>query len=238
MHAEKNGGVRPTVDVTSTGSQGCDEVSNWWIKNWITTATVAEIGLRMIPIRLNMDRPIFSSDHPMSIRGISFAPHRSSTIIIPSHGMTVYQHHDSYNNVCSDVALPSYDTDLMRCSITCSLDSRSVCSTSLTVCFISCYTVTRIAFFRLYCWRVFWLRFFLAGEFDYCWVTVEGGSNCGACGVGEIDKDDLALDTSSSLAVNLFVIARISRLKSFIMLFIMLFIIAYTASIVINISAV
>ena len=48
-------------------------------------------------------------------------------------------------------------------------------------------------------------------------MTVEGESNCeGACGVGEIAEDGLALDISSSLVVSLFVIVYISRLKLFI----------------------
>ena len=46
-------------------------------------------------------------------------------------------------------------------------------------------------------------------------MTVAGESNCGgACGVGGIAEDGLALDIPSSLVVSLFVIACISRLKS------------------------
>ena len=125
-------------------------------------------------------------DHSMPRRDIPLALHRSSTMIISSHGITAYQHHDCCSDVCSDVALLSHDTDLMRCNITCSLGFFCwvwiVCFTSLTD---GC-TVTCRAFFRLYCWRVRSFRFFLASD-DYYWVTVADESNCGgACGVGEL----------------------------------------------------
>ena len=165
------------------------------------------------------------SDYSISIRGISLASHRSSTIIISSHGITAYQHHD--------VVLQSqpHGIDSMRCNITCSLclfpcSTRTVCSTSLT----NGCTVTCRVFFRLYCWRVRLFCFCLTGEFDCYWVTVEGGSNCGGGGVNDlIDGDGLALNIPSSLVVSLFVIAYISRLK--------LFIIACRALIVTGVSA-
>ena len=101
-------------------------------------------------------------DHPISIRGISFAPHRSSIMIIPSHGMTAYQHH-------SDVVLQFQGISLMGCNTTClpglfSCLTRIVCSTSLTN---GCIVTCRDLLF-LYCWRVRLFRFFLAGEFDCC----------------------------------------------------------------------
>ena len=191
----------------------------------------AELGLRMISIRSNMNRPIFSSDYPIPIRGIPLAPHHSIiTIAIPFHWMAVCQHH-------SNVVLQSHGTCLMRCNITCL--SGFFCSVWI-VCSTSCCTVTRIVFFRLYCWRVRLFRFFFWCE--SCWVTIGGGSNnltasgvgVTICWVAEIGKNNLALDTSSSLVINLFFIACISRLS----LSIMLFIIACTTSIVTNVSAI
>ena len=151
-------------------------------------------------------------------------------MIISFYEITVCQHHDCCSNVCSDVALSSYVICLMRW-ITCLPDFFS-CLTR-TVCFISCCsisltdncTVTCRAFFRLYCWRVFWLRFFLAGEFGCCWVTAESGVDCGAydidgtaCWVNEIDNDnlDLAAVTLSSLVLNLSIIASIWLVSSVI----------------------
>ena len=99
-------------------------------------------------------------DHPMPIRGIPLTPHRSSIIVIPSHGMTANQHH-------SDVVLQSQGTSLMRCNTTC---SPGLFCSDWIVCFISftdgC-TVTCRALL-LYCWRVRSFRFCLAGEFDCC----------------------------------------------------------------------
>ena len=177
MHAEKNGGVRPTVAVTLTGSLGCDGL----------TADESRIEC-MRPLLLDQDFEwshfvqiwivrccwILSAephvcDHPMPMRGISLASHRSSIMIISFHGMTAYQHHN--------VVLQSqpHGTDLMRCNTTCSLYlfpclTRIVCSTSLTDdCIVTCR-----ALLFLYCWRVRSFRFFC--------LTVE--SNCeGACGV-------------------------------------------------------
>ena len=109
-------------------------------------------------------------DHPMPIRGIPLTPHQS-TMIIPSHKITAYQHH-------SDVVLQSQDISLMRCNTTCLPDlfpclTRTVCSTSLTnECTVTCRALL------LYCWRVRLFRFFLADEFDCYWVIVEGESNC------------------------------------------------------------
>ena len=150
-----------------------------------------------------------SSDHPMPIRGIPLTPHQSTrTMVIPSHGMTAYQHH-------SDVVLQSQGTSLMRCNTTCLPGlfpclTRTVCSISLTD---GC-TVTCRAFFRLYCWRVRSFRFFLASD-GYCWVTVAGESNCGgACDVGGIAEDGLALDSVILLFILSF-IALISSLKLF-----------------------
>ena len=86
---------------------------------------------------------------------------------------------------------------MMRCKITCLPGSVSTpydCSISLTwstswTCIVTrwmAWTWTWAFFFC--CKRVFWLRFFLAGEFDCCRV-IEGGKSdyeaCGACGVGE-----------------------------------------------------
>ena len=142
-------------------------------------------------------------------------------MIIPSHEMTACQHH-------SDVVLQSHGTSLMRYNTTCLPGSRLVCFTSLTVCFISLTDnciVTRVAFFRLYYWRVRLFRFFLAGEFDCYWVTAEGGSDCGGGvndlivgGVDEIDNDDLNLTavTLSSLVLSLSIIAFIWLVSSVI----------------------
>ena len=120
-----------------------------------------------------------SSDHPISIRGISLTSYHNSIIIISSHEMTAYQHHNN-------VVLQSQDISLMRCNITCLSDlflclTRIVCFTSLT----DGYIVTCRALL-LYCWRVRLFRFFLAGEFDCCWVIVEGGSDCGIYGVDDL----------------------------------------------------
>ena len=118
-------------------------------------------------------------DHPMSMRGNPLALYSSTmTIAISFHWMAVCQHHD--------VVALSYGTDSMRSNITCSLDSRLVCFTCLIVCSISCCIVTRIAFFRLYCWRVRLFRFFFWCEI--CGVTAGGGSNCGS------EVDDLIAD--------------------------------------------
>ena len=116
-----------------------------------------------------------SSDHPIPIRGIPLTPHQSTrTMIIPSHRMTAYQHHN--------VVLQSQATSLMRSETMCSLDFVFVCFTSLT----NDCTVTCRAFFRLYCWRVRLFRFCLTDEFDYCWVIVEGEFDCGAYGVDNL----------------------------------------------------
>ena len=190
-------------------------------------------------------------NHPMSIRGIPLALYQSTmTIAIPFHWMAICQHTDSCNDVCSDVALQSHGTCLMRCSTTCLPGffcsvRRTECSTSLTVCSISLTDdciVTRVALL-LYCWRVRSFRFFLTGEFDCCWVITEGGVDCGACGVDgtacwvdEIDDDglDLTAITLSSLVLSLSIIAFISALISSLKLFI----IACRAAIVTGISAV
>ena len=121
-----------------------------------------------------------SSDYPMPMRGIPPAPHRSSTMIIPFHGMTTCQHH-------SDVVLQSRDTSLMRCNTTCLLGlfpclTRTVCFISFTNdCIVTCK-----ALLFLYYWRVRSFRFFLASD-DCCCVAVAGESDCGgACGVDDL----------------------------------------------------
>ena len=226
-------------------------VASWWIKNWMTAAPSCGTKTSDDSNSFKYGPSDLCCGHPMPIRGIPLTPHRSSIMVIPSHGMTAYQHH-------SDVVLQSHATSLMRCNTTCLPGlfpclTRTVCSISLTD---GC-TVTCRAFFRLYCWRVRSFRFFLASD-GCCWVTVEGGSDCGAygvdaltasevdvticwvtvagesdcggaCGVGGIAEDGLAL-FPSSLVVSLFVIACISRLKSSI--------IAWTAFIVTGVSAV
>ena len=218
--AEKNGSVRSTADVNPTDSSGFDnyqsmdqELNECCYCCWIKTSNDSN-SFKYEPSDL-------CCDHPMPIRGISLTPHQSTRImVISSHGMTACQHH-------SDVVLQSHGTSLMRFETMCSLGC-FVCSTSLT----DGYIVTCRAFFRLYCWRVRSFRFYLTDEFDCCWVTAEGVSNCGeACGVGEIadwvtwfelgeldcceaGEDGLALDLPSSLVISLFVIACISRLKS------------------------
>ena len=132
----------------------------------------------MISIRLNINRPIFDDDYSMSIRGISLTSHQSArTMVILSHEMITYQHH-------SDVVLQSQGISLMRCNITCSLGFFCL---DWIVCFISltdgCIVTCRALLF-LYCWRVRSFRFFcLAVEFDCCWVTAGGVSDCGAYGV-------------------------------------------------------
>ena len=134
-----------------------------------------------------------SSDHPMPIRGISLTSHRSSTIImvISFHRITAYQHHN--------VVLQSHGTSLMRCKTIYSLGFVCpVCFTSLT----DGYTVTCRVFFRLYCWRVRSFRFFLASD-DYCWVTVEGGSNCGAYGVDDLIASGVDDLTASGVDVTI-----------------------------------
>ena len=91
------------------------------------------------------------------------APHHTSTMVIPTRS-TPYQHHDHPHSIewlhatshiqtaavygCSDVWVPSHDTDLMRFKTICLLGSRSVrtvCFTSLTECFSSwtCCSVSR-----------------------------------------------------------------------------------------------
>ena len=144
----------------------------------------------------------------MSIRGIPSASHRSSIVVISFHGITANQHH-------SDVVLQSQGISLMRCNITC---SPGFFCLDWIVCFISftngCIVTCRV-FFRLYCWRVRSFRFFLASDGCY-WVTVADKSNCeGACGVGEIAENGLALDSAILLFI-LFFIALISSLKLFI----------------------
>ena len=213
MHGEKNGSVRPTAGVTPTGSPGCDVLPadgsriEWMQPNSCGARTSnGSKSFKYGPSDL-------CCDHPMPMRGIPLAPHQS-IMVIPSHEMTACQHHDSCNDVCSDVALPSHGTSLMRCSTACLPGSRSVCSTSLTD---DCI-VTRVALL-LYCLRVRSFRFFLAGELDWCWVTVADGSNC-AGGVDDltasgVDEDGLDLNSAILLFISFIssFMALISSLK-------------------------
>ena len=221
-HAEKNGSVRPTAGVNPTGSPGLDVLLanesriEWMQPNSCGTKTSDDSkSFKYGPSDL-------LSDHPMPMRGIPFAPHRSNTMVIPSHRITTCQHH-------SDVVLQSHSISLMRFNLTCSLDffpclTRTVCFTSLTNdCIVTCR-----AFFRLYCWRVRSFRFFLASD-DYYWVTIADESNCEeACGVGELDSCCCEA-VENNLDLNSIIIALISSLK--------LFIIACRAPIVTNASA-
>ena len=164
-----------------------------------------------------------SSDYSISIRGISLTSHQSTRImIIPSYGITAYQHY-------SDVVLQSRDTSLLRCKITCLL-GLFLCLTRI-VCFISstndCIVTCRALLF-LYCWRVRLFRFFLASD-DCCWVIIADESNCEGAWF-ELNKLDYCEADENNLDLNSTIIALISSLK--------LFIIAYRAFIVTGVLAI
>ena len=62
MHTEKDGSVRPTAAVTLTGSLRYDicQLINQELNKCSTQMTAAGLRLRMVPIRLNMDRSILA----------------------------------------------------------------------------------------------------------------------------------------------------------------------------------